>query len=109
MGAWGSEPFENDHAMDWRYLLVDRAGPLVVGDALRAVLGLGPAEPSGGCAGLSGCGGGRCPPWASPIRTYPMISVIGWAGWIHRPGRRLPPEAIRALGRVLTESEFRDM
>jgi hypothetical protein len=45
VGAWGSGPFENDDACDWRYLLVDGGGPEVVAEALGAVLAAGPAEP----------------------------------------------------------------
>ncbi len=45
MGAWGSGPFENDDAADWRYLLVDGGGPAVVADALRNVVGGSPDLP----------------------------------------------------------------
>lgn len=36
MGAWGTGPFDNDDAADWRYLLLDGGGPEVVEAALRS-------------------------------------------------------------------------
>jgi hypothetical protein len=108
MGAWGSGPFENDDAMDWRYQLVDGGGPEVVADALRAVLGPGPAD---------------LPAAASAVAASAVLGAgLGVADvdvpddvrdWLTRIDPSMWPtlasDAVRALNRVLGESELREL
>ncbi len=108
MGAWGSGPFENDDAADWRYLLVDGGGPEVVGDALRDAVGAGAPELPAAAnavaaaaivgAGL-GVGGVELP---DDVREW--LAAADSSAW-----PPLAPEAVGALDRVLTESELRDL
>jgi hypothetical protein len=108
MGAWGSGPFENDDAADWRYLFVDGGGPGVVADALRAVLGAGAPELTAASnavaaaavvdAGL-GAAGVELP---DDVRGW--VAAVDPSAW-----PPLAPEAVHALDRVLTTSELREL
>jgi Domain of unknown function (DUF4259) len=108
MGAWGSGPFENDDAADWRYQLVDGGGPEVVADALRAVHGTnppqGPADSSAvGAAAVVAAGLGIADV-ELPDDVSEWLSGIEPAAW-----PPLAQEAVAALDRVLLESELRDL
>jgi hypothetical protein len=108
MGAWGSGPFENDDAADWRYLLLDGGGPEVVADALRAVLaaggtGITAASNAVGAAAVVAAGLGVAD-LQIPDDVGERLAAIDAAAW-----PPLAPEAVRALDRVLTESELRDL
>src|SRR6266542_3527674 len=108
MGAWASGPFENDDAADWRYLLLDGGGPEVVADALRAVVAAGgtgvtAASNAVAAAAVVGAGLGVADPQV-PDDVAEWLAAVDAGAW-----RPLAPEAVRALDRVLTESELRDL
>lgn len=108
MGAWGSGPFDNDDAMDWRYQLVDGGGPDVVADALRAVLGPGPADlPAAAnavaAAALVGAGLGVADV-DLPDDVRDWLTRIDPSTW-----PTLASDAVQALNRVLAESELREL
>jgi hypothetical protein len=108
MGAWGSGPFENDDAADWRYLLLDGGGPEVVAGALRAVVGgsapdLPEASRAAAAAAVVGAGLGLAD-LELPDDLREWLAATDPSAW-----PPLAPEAVRALDRVLTQSELRDL
>jgi hypothetical protein len=108
VGAWGSRPFENDDAADWRYLLVDGGGAEVVAEALRAVPAAGPvdvrtATNAVAAAAVVGAGLGVAEAEV-PDDVRAWLAEIDPSSW--------PPlavEAVHALDRVLTQSELREL
>jgi hypothetical protein len=108
VGAWGSGPFENDDAADWRYLLVDGGGPEVVADALRAVIGAGPADlgaASNAVAAAAVVGAGLGVAEAEvPDDVRSWVAGIAPSTW-----PLLASDAVQALDRVLTASELREL
>jgi len=108
MGAWGSGPFENDDAADWRYGLVDGGGPAVVADSLRAVLGAGapqaPAASSAvGAAAVVAAGLGITGV-DLPDDVEEWLKNVDASVW-----PPLAPDAVAALDRVLADSELREL
>jgi hypothetical protein len=107
MGAWGSGPFENDDAADWRYLLVDGGGPEVVADALRAVAGGGAELPEAAnavaAAAVVAAGlGDAAVEIPDDVRDW--LAGVDPAAW-----PPLASEAAGALDLVLAESELREL
>jgi hypothetical protein len=108
VGAWGSGPFENDDASDWRYLLVDGGGAEVVAEALRAVLVAGPADlrtaaSAVAAAAVVGVGLGVAEAHV-PDDVRARLAEIDPSSW-----PPLAAEAVRAIDGVLTGSELREL
>ena len=108
MGAWGSGPFENDDAADWSDQLTDGGGPEVVSEALRAVLGTTAprahaASSAVGAAAIVAAGLGVSGV-ELPEDLSDWLAGIDAATW-----PPLAAEAVRALDRVLEDSELADL
>ena len=103
MGAWGADPFENDDAADWRYLLLDGGGTEVVAAAL--------ADPSeeGETAACAVAAAALVAAGVDLQVTLPD-DMVGWlAAQDHVALRALAPLAVTALDRVLAGSELREL
>jgi hypothetical protein len=106
VGAWGTGPFENDDAADWRYPLVDGAGPEVVAEALDAVA----AEETADAATASNAVAAAAVVAAGlgdeavdvPQDVRARLAAIDASAW-----PPLAARAVSALDRVLAASELR--
>jgi hypothetical protein len=107
MGTWGSGPFENDEAADWRYPLVDGGGIDIVASELRAAdrprLDSPDAEKAVAAAAivaaaLDGNHGGL------PEDIVEWLAAQGDASWPD-----LAQGAITVLDHVLSDSELQEL
>ena len=108
VGVESLGPFENDDAVDWRYLLVDGGGPEVVGEALRAVAGVGsPERPeaANAVAAATVVGAGLGVTGVElPEDVADWLAAVDPSAW-----PPLAAEAVRALDSVLADSELREL
>ncbi|HEY0636122.1 MAG TPA: DUF4259 domain-containing protein [Pseudonocardiaceae bacterium] len=103
MGAWGADPFDNDEAADWRYLLLDGGGPEVVATALAD-----PCDDAGAAA--------RAVAAAAVVGASVGVGITvprDMTDWLDRQETSalaaLAPDAAAALDRVLAGSELREL
>jgi hypothetical protein len=108
MGTWGSGPFDNDDAADWVYELTADADERVVETALSAAAEEGYLDASTSQAAIAAAEVVA----ASLERPYVELpdEVVAWtaarrdAAW-----SELVPVAVRAVSRVLDDSELREL
>ncbi|GGD13586.1 DUF4259 domain-containing protein [Nocardioides daphniae] len=98
MGAWGTDPFDNDDAADWSYEL-EGAGPEVVAVGLSGDEG-DAAIVAAAAVVASACG---VPVTLSPEAEQWLVDQD------EDDLRALAPAAVAALEGVLQESELRDL
>jgi hypothetical protein len=107
MGTWGSGPFDNDEAADWRYPLVDGGGIDIVASELRSAdrprLDSPDAEKAVAAAaivaaGLDGNQGDL------PEDLVEWLAAHNDESW-----RDLARSAIKAIDHVLTDSELQEL
>lgn len=107
MGAWGSGPFDNDDAADWRYSLVDGGGPEIVAAALGAVLaGAADLATAGNAVAAAAVVGAGLRVAQAEVPDDVRVWLAG------QPPATWPPlafDAVRALDQVLTRSELREL
>jgi hypothetical protein len=107
MGTWGSGPFDNDDAADWRYQLVDGGGIDIVASELR----------------VAGRAGMEAPQAQNAIAAAAIVAaaldgneadlpndVIEWLA-AHRDDAwpEVAPLAVRVLDSLLADSELNDL
>jgi hypothetical protein len=113
MGAWGSDSFDNDDAMNWLAEL-EAEGLPAVGGAIQAVIELAPEylEASICSAGLAAA------EVIAALRGRPSASlpseVQSWVGVVASepggdPGKKLVDNARRAVDLIATNSELREL
>lgn len=113
MGAWGTEPFANDDALDWLAEL-EAEGLPAAGGAIQAVLDLAPEylEAPICAAGLAaaeviaalrGRPGASLPPG---VQAWVSACAAGPGG---DPGDELVRNARRAVELIVADSELRDL
>lgn len=111
MGAWGSAAFDNDDALDWwNELLAGAGGAELLREPLAALANAGDddfpevddASPAIAAAEVVAAVGG------APGRRLPL-DVRRWAARAARLPDDLPALALRAVGRVIEDSELADL
>jgi len=107
MGAWSAEPFGNDDAADWRYLLVDGGGPEVVAEALRRGRGDTRADQPTAAQAVAAA--------AVVARAHGVVIEVpdDVEAWLERQDgaalRAMVDGAVAALDRVLLDSELAEL
>jgi hypothetical protein len=108
MGTWGSGPFDNDDAADWVYELTADADERVVEAALSAAAEEGYLDASTSQAAVAAAevvAAGLDRPYVElPDEVAAWVAVRRDAGW-----SALAQVAVRAVSRVLDESELREL
>lgn len=104
MGSWGMDPFDNDDAGDWSWILEDGAGPEAVREALAAGATSTDeltAAPAVAAAALVGAA------WEVPV-VLPDAMQEWLAAQDTASVRALAEGAVAALDKILADSELAD-